>query len=50
MNKKIDIVLILLIVGHLLDRNWLYGNTIQTIIDVCFGITAVLIGYRWIRK
>lgn len=50
MNKKIDIVLILLIVGHLLNRNWFFGSTLQTITDVCFGITAILIVYKWISN
>lgn len=48
MNKKIDFVLILLIVGHLLNRTWPYGDTMQTITDIIFGIAVFVIGYRWI--
>lgn len=44
----IDIVLILLIVGHLLSRTWPYGDVLQTATDVIFGLAACFIGYRWI--
>lgn len=43
MSKWNDIFFGIIVIGHLLTREWPMGGTLQTIVDVMLGLSAMLI-------
>lgn len=47
--SKINDVLYIMIVGvHLYNRQWPWGDTFQTVLDIVFAVTGILIVAKYL--
>ena len=42
-----DVIFLVIFLFHLVSRQWPYGDTFQTVLDVLLGITAILIVVKY---
>lgn len=46
-NKFNDVVFVLIVAYHLYNRQWPWGDTLQTVLDVVFAVTGALIAVKY---
>lgn len=46
-SKVNDVLYIMIVAVHLYNRQWPWGDTLQTVLDVVFAITGLLIAVKY---
>lgn len=47
-SKLNDILYLIIVVVHLYNRQWPWGDILQTVLDVVFAVTGILIAAKYV--